>query len=146
MCRIVVLGLLLAVAPSLAGAHGVRLSGIPDAYWGTWAAEPASCGAAEKTIVFAQKTYAGPSGPCTLIYVEESPGSRGQIYAGRFLCADRVGAAATTLNNLIIRPERVGISVGTGFASSSPTSVVRRRRRRRRKPSEHPHLNHRSIT
>ena len=45
------------LVPQVAASYGVRLSAIPEAYWGTWVA-PEICQDADKSaIVFSAKAY-----------------------------------------------------------------------------------------
>ncbi len=115
MYRIAVLASIVALMPCAASAHGVRLNTIPQSYWGTWAGEAASCATEKETIVLSAKTYVGPSGKCTIVYVEETPGAEGPIYAGRFLCSDPAARSAKKSTNVIIRSDKAGISVGPAF-------------------------------
>ena len=46
------------LVPQVAASYGVRLSAIPEAYWGTWVPAPEICQDADKSaIVFSAKAY-----------------------------------------------------------------------------------------
>jgi hypothetical protein len=108
--------LIVATAPGLAAAHVVRHTAIPQDYQGTWATSAASCGAEQGAIVLSAKTYVGPSGNCTVVYVDETAGTKGSIYSARLACSS-AAAGAKKFANLIIRPDKDGISVGPTFAT-----------------------------
>ncbi len=110
-----VASLIVALVPSMATARIVRATGIPQAYWGTWATSAGSCAADKGAIVLDGKTYVGPSGNCTVIYVDVTPGAAGSIYSARLLCAAPAAGARKTAANVIIRPDKDGISLGPTF-------------------------------
>ena len=47
-----------ALVPEVAASYGVRLSAIPETYWGTWVPAAEMCQDADKSaIVFSAKAY-----------------------------------------------------------------------------------------
>lgn len=118
MRSIALMALVAALTPSIASAHVVRHSSIPQAYWGTWTTSDGGCGDAGKAaVVLSAKAYVSPAGNCTVDSVSETPGEQGPTYSARLQCA---GAAGRTQKksaaNLIIRPDRAGrISAGPDF-------------------------------
>lgn len=114
------IALIAALPPSIANAHVVRHSSIPQPYWGTWTAGDATCGdAGNPAVVLSAKAYVSPAGTCTVDSVSETPGEHGPTYSARMLCvAPAGGAQKKSVSNLIIRPAGADrISVGSGFDS-----------------------------
>ena len=117
MRRIVLLASIVLLVPQVAIAHIVRHRSIPQPYQGTWATDAASCAPEKGAIVLSAKTYVGPSGSCTVVYVDETPGAQGAIFSARLSCSEAAGGAKKSDANLIIRPDKDGISLGPTFAS-----------------------------
>lgn len=118
MRSIALMALIAALAPSIASAHVVRHSAIPQAYWGKWSANGGTCADGDKAaIVLSAKAYATPAASCAVDSVSETPGEHGPIYSARLQCGKGTGAAQKkSVANLIIRPEDANqISVGPGF-------------------------------
>jgi hypothetical protein len=117
------IALIAALTPSIANAHVVRHSSIPQAYWGTWTTSSTTCSDAGKpAVVLAAKTYVSPAGNCTVESVSETPSEHGPTYSARLQClAPAGGAQKKSVSNLIIRPDGADrISVGLGFDSLTP--------------------------
>lgn len=119
--------LLLAVAIALASqdvsAREIRHDAVPDIFWGTWAPGDDACADKDRdkdkpAIVLSAKSYAGRAGRCVVDYVTEIPGRDHPIFSARMHCADKRGAQAKTIANLIIRPDDSDqISAGATFES-----------------------------
>ena len=117
MRSIALLASIVVLMPQVATAHIVRHRSIPQPYQGTWAADAASCAPEKGAIVLAAKTYVGPSGSCTVVYVDETAGPQGAIFSVRMLCSDAAGGAKKSDANLIIRPDKDRISLGPTFGT-----------------------------
>jgi hypothetical protein len=106
-----------AVAPQVAAPYGVRLSAIPEAYWGTWVPTAEICQDADKSaIVLSAKAYVASTVSCTVDYVAETPSPKGPIYSARLQCSEAEGQAPKKAINLIIRPKDTNqISVAPAF-------------------------------
>ena len=118
MRSMALIALAAVLAPSIASAHVVRHSSIPQAYWGTWTVGGGTCGNADKTaVVLSAKAYVSPAGNCTVDSVSETPGEHSPTYSARLQCLAKAKAAQKkSVTNLIIRPDGVDqISVGPGF-------------------------------
>jgi hypothetical protein len=117
---IAILASIALMAQHAALARVVRHSGLPQAYWGTWATDADKCGTGDKSaIVFSAKSYSGPGASCDIDYVSETAGAHGPIYSARLLCSDATGNAKNrSVLNVIIRPDDGDrISVGSTFDS-----------------------------
>ena len=105
------------LVPEVAASYGVRLSAIPEAYWGTWVPAPEICQDADKSaIVFSAKAYATSTVSCAVEYVAETASPKGPIYSARLQCSNTAGRAPKKAANLIIRPRDTNqISIGPAF-------------------------------
>jgi len=105
------------LAPQVAAPYGVRLSAIPEAYWGTWVPTAEICKDADKSaIVLSAKAYVASAVSCTVDYVAETPSPKGPIYSARLQCSNPAGRGPKKAVNLIIRPNDTNqISVGPTF-------------------------------
>jgi hypothetical protein len=93
------------LAPQVAASYGVRLSAIPEAYWGTWVSTAEICQDADKSgIVLSAKAYVTSAVSCTVDYVAETASSKGPIYSARLQCSNKAGQSPKKVANLIIRP------------------------------------------
>ena len=117
MRRIALLASIVVLVPQVATAHVVRHRNIPQAYQGTWATAAASCGVDKGAIVLAAGTYTSRDKNCTVVYLDETAGAQGPNFSARLLCSDSAGGAKKSAVNLIIRPDKDGISVGPAFDS-----------------------------
>ena len=119
MRRIVpLISFIVVLTPCVAMAHVVRHTTFPDAYQGTWATEAASCAPDKGAIVISAKTYVAPGATCTVVYVDETAGTNGSIFAARLSCSSGTDKAAKkSFTNVIIRPDKDGMSVGPTFES-----------------------------
>jgi hypothetical protein len=110
------------LVPQLAAAYGVRLSAIPETYWGTWVPAAEICEEANRSaIVLSAKTYATSAVNCAVDYVAETPSPKGPIYSARLQCSNTARPASKIAVNLIIRPgESNQISIGPAFDSLKP--------------------------
>jgi hypothetical protein len=110
------------LAPQVAASYGVRLSAIPEAYWGTWVPTAEICQDADKSgIVLSAKAYVTSAVSCAVDYVAETPSSKGPIYSARLQCSNKAGQLPKKVANLIIRPGDTNqISVGPAFDSLKP--------------------------
>jgi hypothetical protein len=117
-----ILALCAVLAPQLAASYGVRLSAIPEAYWGTWVPAAEICQDADKSaIVLSAKAYVTSAVRCAVEYVAETASPKGPIYSARLQCSNRAGQAPKKVANLIIRPGDTNqISMGTAFDSLKP--------------------------
>jgi hypothetical protein len=122
ICRTGILAFYAVLAPQVAAPYGVRLSAIPEAYWGTWVPSAQTCKDADKSaIVLSAKAYVTSAVSCTVDYVAETPTPKGPIYSARLQCSNPAGQAPKKAANLIIRPDDgKQISVGPGFDSLKP--------------------------
>jgi hypothetical protein len=108
----------LALTLQIANAHVVRLSTIPQNYWGTWAASADACPDTQKALVLSAKTYVTSASSCAVDYLSETPSEHGSVYSARLQCAKAAGGQKKSILNLIIRPDNANqISVGPGFSS-----------------------------
>ena len=114
-----ILALCAVLAPQVAASYGVRLSAIPEAYWGTWVPAAEICQDANKSaIVLSAKAYVTSAVSCAVDYVAETPSPKGPIYSARLQCSNLAGEAPKKVVNLIIRSGDTNqISMGQGFDS-----------------------------
>jgi hypothetical protein len=105
--------------PQVAVSYGVRLSAIPEAYWGAWVPAADVCHDANKSaIVLLAKAYVTSAVSCAVNYVAETPTPKGPIYSARLQCSNGAGRAPKKAANLIIRPgETNQIAIGPAFDS-----------------------------
>jgi hypothetical protein len=117
-----ILALCAVLAPQVAASYGVRLSAIPEAYWGTWVSAAEICQDANKSaIVLSAKAYVTPAVSCAVDYVAETPSPKGPIYSARLQCSNLAGEAPKKVVNLIIRSGDTNqISMGPRFDSLKP--------------------------
>ena len=122
MRRTGIFALCAALAPQVAGSYGVRLSAIPEAYWGTWVPAAEICQDANKsTIILSAKAYVTSAVNCAVDYVAATPSPKGPIYSARLQCSNIGGQAPKKATNLIIRPSDANqISMGAAFDSLKP--------------------------
>jgi len=103
------------LVPQVAASYGVRLSAIPEAYWGTWVPAAEIC-ADKSAIVFSAKAYVTSTVSCAVEYVAETASPKGPIYSARLQCSNTAGRAPKKAANLIIRPRDTNqISIGPAF-------------------------------
>jgi hypothetical protein len=117
MRRAGIFALCAVLVPQVAAAYGVRLSAIPEAYWGTWVPAAEICQDANKSaIVLSAKAYVTSAESCAVDYVAETASPKGPIYSARLQCTDAAGQAPKKVANLIIRPgDTHQISMGPAF-------------------------------
>ena len=117
-----ILALCAVLAPQVAASYGVRLSAIPEAYWGTWVPAAEICQDANKSaIVLSAKAYVTSAVSCAVDYVTETPSPKGPIYSARLQCSNLAGEAPKKVVNLIIRSGDTNqISMGSAFDSLKP--------------------------
>ena len=122
MIRKGILALCAVLAPQVAVSYGVRLSAIPEAYWGTWVPTAEICKDADKSaIVLSAKAYVTSAVTCAVNYVAETPTPKGPIYSARLQCSNVAGRAPKKVANLIIRQgDADQISMGPTFDSLKP--------------------------
>jgi hypothetical protein len=85
ICRTGIFALCVVFVPEVAASYGVRLSAIPEAYWGTWVPAAEICQDANKSaIVLSAKAYVTSAVSCAVVYVAEAPSQKGPIYSARF--------------------------------------------------------------
>jgi hypothetical protein len=90
------------LVPQVAASYGVRLSAIPETYWGTWVPAAEVCQDANKSaIVLSAKGYVTSAVNCAVNYVAETPSP---IYSAQLQCSNMAGPVAKKVVNLIIRP------------------------------------------
>src|SRR5262245_44759785 len=81
---------------------------------------PDACKSEDKSgVALAAKTYVGPAGNCTVMWVSETPGPQGAIYSARLRCpSERTQQQEWPETNLVIRPDDTNkISAGPDFSS-----------------------------
>jgi hypothetical protein len=112
------LAILIAISSQAAIADIKRHASVPEALQGSWATSADACKSADKSgVALAAKTYAGPAGNCTVMWVSETAGPRGAIYSARLRCSNG-GTQQSSESNLVIRPDDANqISVGPDFSS-----------------------------
>jgi hypothetical protein len=122
MRRTGIFALCVVLVPQVAASYGVRLSAIPEAYWGTWVPAAEICQDANKSaIVLSAKAYVTSAVSCAVDYVAETPSQKGPIYSARLQCSNMAGQAPKKVANLIIRPGNANqISMGPAFNSLKP--------------------------
>ena len=122
MRRISIFALCAVLVPQVAASYRVRLSAIPEAYWGTWVPAAEICQDANKSaIVLSAKAYVTSAVNCAVDYVAEAPSPKGPIYSARLQCSNTAGRAPKKVANLIIRPGDTNqISMGPAFDSLKP--------------------------
>ncbi len=122
ICRTGIFALCVVFVPQVAASYGVRLSAIPEAYWGTWVPAAEICQDANKSaIVLSAKAYVTSAVSCAVDYVAEAPSQKGPIYSARLQCSNLTGQSPKKGANLIIRPgETNQISMGPAFDSLKP--------------------------
>jgi hypothetical protein len=110
------------LVPQVAASYGVRLSAIPETYWGTWVPAAEVCQDANKSaIVLSAKGYVTSAVNCAVHYVAETPSPKGPIYSAQLQCSNMEGPVAKKVVNLIIRPGDTNqISMGPAFDSLKP--------------------------
>ena len=121
MIRTGILALCAVLAPQVAVSYGVRLSAIPEAYWGTWVPAAEMCQDAERSaIVLSAKAYVTSPVRCAVEYVAETA-TKGPIYSARLQCSSTAGWTLKKGANIIIRPRDTNqISIGPAFDSLKP--------------------------
>ena len=122
MQRAGIFALCAVLVPQVAASYGVRLSAIPEAYWGTWVPAADVCRDANKSaIVLSGKAYVTSAVSCVVNYVAETPTPKGPIYSARLQCSNLAGRAPKKVANLIIRSgDADKISMGPTFDSLKP--------------------------
>ncbi|WP_375787561.1 hypothetical protein ACE10Z_08715 [Bradyrhizobium sp. Pha-3] len=107
----------LVISSPVAIAGVKRLASIPEALLGSWAPSADACKNADKSAVaLTDKTYAGPAGNCTVMWVSETAGPQGSIYSARLRCPNERAQQEWAESDLIIRPGDTNqISVGVDF-------------------------------
>ena len=110
------------LVPEVAASYGVRLSAIPETYWGTWVPAAKICQDADKSaVVLSAKAYVTSAVRCAVEYVAETASPKGPIYSARLQCSNTAGRAPKKAANLIIRPRDTNqISIGPAFDSLKP--------------------------
>ena len=94
MIRKGILALCAVLSPQVAVSYGVRLSAIPEAYWGTWVPAAEICQDANKSaIVLSAKAYVTSTVRCAVEYVAETASPKGPIYSARLQCSNTAGRA-----------------------------------------------------
>ncbi len=108
----------IAISSQAAIADVKRHASIPEVLQGSWATSADGCKNADKSAVaLAAKTYAGPAGNCTVMWVSETASPQGAIYSARLRCPNE-RMRESSESNLIIRPDDTNqISVGPDFSS-----------------------------
>jgi len=122
------------LTPGVATADVVRHGAIPDASRGTWIAgartEPAG-----GAIVLSADAYMGPGEKCSVVWVSQTAGAQGSIYAARLRCSDPgKGTGNKTVANLIIG-RRTPITSRLGRSSPTSRSSIAVIRNARREPT-----------
>ena len=110
----------IAISSQAAIADIKRHASVPEALWGSWATSADACKSEDKSAVaLADKTYVGPAGNCTVMWVSETPGPQGAIYSARLRCPnERTQQQEWSETNLVIRPDDTNkISAGPDFSS-----------------------------
>ena len=122
MIRKGILALCAVLSPQVAVSYGVRLSAIPEAYWGTWVPAAEICQDANKSaIVLSAKAYVTSTVRCAVEYVVETASPKGPIYSARLQCSNTAGRTPNKGANIIIRPGDTNqISIGPAFDSLKP--------------------------
>ena len=122
MIRTGILALCAVLAPQVAVSYGVRLSAIPEAYWGTWVPAAEICQNTNKSaIVLSAKAYVTSTMRCAVEYVAETASPKGPIYSARLQCSSTAGWTLKKGANIIIRPRDTNqISIGPAFDSLKP--------------------------
>jgi hypothetical protein len=122
MRRTGIFALCAVLVPQVAASYGVRLSAIPEAYWGTWVPAAEICQDANKSaIVLSAKAYVTSAMNCAVDYVAETSSPKGPIYSARLQCTNMAGQAPKKVANLIIRPGDTNqVSMGPAFDSLKP--------------------------
>ena len=122
MCMIGIFALCAVLVPQVAASYGVRLSAIPETYWGTWVPTAEICQDANKSaIVLSAKAYVTSAVNCAVDLVAEAPSPKGPIYSARLQCSNMAGQEPKKAANLIIRPGDTNqISMGPAFDSRKP--------------------------
>ena len=93
------------LVPQVAASYGVRLSAIPETYWGTWVPAAEICQDKNKSaIVLSAKVYVTSAVNCAVDFVAEAPSPKGPIYSARLQCSNMAGQQSKKTANLIIRP------------------------------------------
>ncbi|WP_027551094.1 hypothetical protein [Bradyrhizobium sp. Cp5.3] len=109
----------IAISSQAAIADIKRHASIPEALQGSWATSADACKIANKSAVaLAAKTYAGPAGNCTVMWVSETPSPHGALYSARLRCPNEDAQQQWSETNLVIRSDDTNqISVGPDFGS-----------------------------
>jgi hypothetical protein len=109
----------IAISSPAAIADVKRHASIPEALQGSWATSADACRSADKSAVaLAAKTYAGPAGNCTVMWVSETASPGGAIYSARLRCPNQRTQQEWSESDLVIRPDDTDqISVGPDFSS-----------------------------
>jgi hypothetical protein len=77
MRRTGIFALCVVLVPQVAASYGVRLSAIPEAYWGTWVpAAKIRQDANKSAIVLSAKAYVASAVSCAVDYVAEHQARR----------------------------------------------------------------------
>jgi len=116
----IALVVLITISSQAAIADIKRHASVPEALQGSWATSADACKSADKSgVALAAKTYAGPAGNCTVMWVSETPGPQGPIYSARLRCPnERTQQQAWSESNLVIRSDDTNkISAGSDFSN-----------------------------
>ncbi|OAF12989.1 hypothetical protein AYJ54_45450 [Bradyrhizobium centrolobii] len=119
MRKAIPLVILIAISSQAAIADVKRHGSIPETLQGSWAMSADACKIADKSAVaLAAKTYTGPAGNCTVMWVSETAGPHGALYSARLRCPNEDTQQKWSETNLVIRPDDTNqISVGPDFGS-----------------------------
>lgn len=116
-----ILGVILAVlllTAEVAAAEEVRQTEFANALVGNWAPTIAVCQAqAGAKITISEIVYNGPDRTCGVLWIVESPASRGINYSIHGLCVDTSQPSKSDISDLIIQTQsKDKIMVGRSFA------------------------------
>ena len=118
MHRMTLLAVSATFMSHVANADIVRSGLFPERYTGTWVAD-AGAAPDNPVIVLSAKMYVSSQATCSAVWVSQTAGARGSIYAAHLQCLKPAeGGGNKTVANLIIWPETDNrIAVGPGFTS-----------------------------
>jgi len=113
---------MIAIASHAALADIKRHASIPQALQGSWAPSAQGCESDEKSvIVLTAKAYTSAEMTCAVDWVSETAAPRGSTYSAHLRCIGQAPQAASSVVNLIIRPDGAKqISVGLDFSNLRP--------------------------
>jgi hypothetical protein len=113
-----ILALAAMLAPDGAVADVKRHEFLPESLQGSWAPSSGLCDSGDKALVsVSAKDYVSADAKCTVMWVSETAGNNGPIYAAQLMCSKLEGKEQAAPSNLIFVPTKDPdqIAIGASF-------------------------------